>query len=86
LVLGALLVLTLFASVSAASDAERPPADRQVSAVVPADTAASTAASVPIQARAAAASSPSELSSQHDPAGTEQAADVVELPPPFAEV
>jgi hypothetical protein len=84
LVLGALLVLTLFASVSAASDAERRPADRQASA--PGDTAASMAATVPIQARAAAASSPSETSSQDDPPGTEHAADDVELPPPFAEV
>jgi hypothetical protein len=76
LVLGALLVLTFFASVSAASDAERPPGDRPVAR---GDAAASTAALAGIQARGAASSS------QDDPASTQEAAGA-ELPPPFAEV
>jgi hypothetical protein len=91
-VLVTLLVLTFFASVSVASGAERSPADQHASAVPTGDTAASGVAPTGIQARAAASSSPSELSSpadlppEHDPDSTEHATEVDDLPPAFAEV
>jgi hypothetical protein len=83
LVLGALLVLTLFASVSVAAGAERAPTDPGASST-PGDDL-TTSGPAPLQARAAASSSPSGLASDTDVAAAEQAAEV-EVPPPFAEV